>query len=248
MKRLALLIGNTNNLPGIHKDLEDFESFLLSNIGGAWDANSEICKAYNVSYSNLKKNLERIKCAKMDYFIFYYSGHGSLDRSFASTVLELNGDEDSIDEFELAALAPRQLNIYDCCRSVPQTAQKSILMNRVQFSMESCRTRIRDLYNTRIMESYEQQINLYACAQGECANATGEGSIYTQNLIKGAKNNSNSNVLVLDAHEAAVRPTAEKASLLGEEQHPDCTVYPINLHIPRNKQLILAIKSSYLYG
>lgn len=36
MKRKALLIGNSNGLSGVQKDLLDFQKFLLSNQGGAW--------------------------------------------------------------------------------------------------------------------------------------------------------------------------------------------------------------------
>lgn len=111
MKRLAMLIGNTNDLPGIQKDLEDFGHFLESDIGGAWNSNLEICKAYNVSYKELKESIESIKEAEIDYFIFYYSGHGGLNRTSGGTILELNKAGEVIDEMELQGITPRQLNI-----------------------------------------------------------------------------------------------------------------------------------------
>jgi len=245
MKRLAMLIGNTNGLPGIQKDLENFGLFLESDIGGAWNSNLEICKAYNVSYKELKESLESIKVAKIDYFIFYYSGHGGLDRSSGDTILELNKAGEVIDEIELQNITTRQLNIYDCCRVIPENTQKSLITDSVNFSAESWNKIIREMYDARIMASDAQQISLYACKKGECANATGKGSIYTQNLLKEARKNSTSDILVLDAHNGAITPTTDEASRLGENQHPD---YEANSFIPRDRQLILALKSSYFFG
>lgn len=243
MKRLAMLIGNTNGLPGIHKDLEDFWEFLCSNTGGAWNPKLEILKSYNVSLEELRKALDEIKNAKLDYFIFYYSGHGGLDRTSGKTILELNKSCECIDETEISNLADRQLNIFDCCRALPENVGKSLREDSAQFSAEEYSPKIRDIYNARIMQAYKQQISLYACSKRECANATGEGSIYTQNLIKAAITGGSEEVLVLDAHKAACVPTVYKASLLGEKQNPD---YEANPLIPKEKQLILSIPNFHL--
>lgn len=245
MKRLAMLIGNTNGLPGIHKDLEDFGRFLCSNTGGAWNPDLEIIKSYNILLEELKKTLDEVKNAKLDYFIFYYSGHGGLNRTSGETILELNKFGECIDEIEISNLADRQLNIFDCCRALPEKIEKSLVEDSAQFSVENCSLKIRDIYNARIMQADKQQISLYACSKLECANATGEGSIYTQNLIKAAKSCDSGEVLVLDAHRAACTPTRQKASKLGEKQNPD---YKANPFIPEEKQLILSISTFHLQG
>ncbi len=245
MKRLAMLIGNTNGLPGIHKDLEDFERFLCSNSGGVWSPNLDIVKAYNVSLEELRKSFAEVKNAKLDYFIFYYSGHGGLDRTSGETILELNKLGECIDETEISNLAARQLNIFDCCRALPEDIRKSFVEDSAQFSADSFTAKSRDIYNARIMQAYKQQISLYACSKRECANATGEGSIYTQNLIKAAKSNCSAEILVLDAHKTACAPTVYRASKLGEKQNPD---YKANPFIPKEKQLILSISTFHLQG
>lgn len=240
IKRLAVLIGNTNSLPGIQNDLEDFEHFLNSNIGGVWNSDTEICKAYNVSRKELLNSLKKIRNANFDYLIFYFSGHGGLDRSSGSTILELNRNGDTIDISDLAGISIRQLNIFDCCRILPESIQKSVINESAMFSAENLCIKSRDLYNARIMASAKQQINLYACSCGECANATGHGSIYTKNLLKAAKSFNTSDVLVLDAHKKACKPTAFEAREYKENQHPD---YDADDSIPKNKQLILSMRN-----
>lgn len=36
MKKLAILIGNNNGLPGVKKDLYNMHEYLVSNKGGSW--------------------------------------------------------------------------------------------------------------------------------------------------------------------------------------------------------------------
>lgn len=244
IKRHAILIGNNNGLPGIHQDLEGFEEFLCSDIGGAWIPGTEISKAYDVTLEELNNVLKYVKNKSFDYLIFYYSGHGGLDRSSGKTILELNDSYETIAEEKLFNLADRQLNIFDCCRSIPKSLQKSHVEDSALFSLEDSIIKSRALYNNRIMQSYRQQINLYACSKFECANATGQGSIYTQNLIKEAKLVKDECVLVLDAHKASCKSVAYKASLLGEKQNPD---YEGDFFIPKERQLILSIPRFYLY-
>ena len=244
MKRYAVLIGNTNGLPGINKDLEDFEKFLNSDIGGAWDS-SEIYKDYNVRKNNLVDIFFNLKKYSLDYFIFYFSGHGALDRTSNFTKLVLNKNNECIDESQVNCIAPRQLNIFDCCRAIPETSENLITCS-AQFSTEELRINSRKIYDARIMQAEKQQINLYACSKGEYANATGKGSVYTQQLISAANRlSSTSLVTVLACHNSAYQLTVDGA----KNQRPD--FYTTKQNLPENKQLILAISKKLdrqLYG
>ena len=241
MKRHAVLLGNTNGLPGIHRDLEEFELLLRSDIGGAWEDN-EICKVYNADLGWLRGYLHTIREEFFDYLIFYYSGHGALERR-NNTVLELNNNHEIITESELINLADKQLNIFDCCRvaTKPEETVNSILES-YNFSENPIRSWIRSIYNRRIMEAKEQFICLYACSEGECANATESGSIYTQQLIKATNILSNSSdVLVKAAHDKAYFNVYIKSIVMGIPQRPDICIVP---NVKKNEQLIIALKNN----
>ena len=116
MKRKAILIGNTSGLQGVKVDIFNFANYLKSNNGGAWYS-SEIDELYDPPKNVLLSNIEAVKRDYPDYVVVMFSGHGGFIRS---TILEINGKGESIDESALGNIAKRQLSIFDCCRSYPQ--------------------------------------------------------------------------------------------------------------------------------
>ena len=135
MKRRALLIGNTGGLPGVVVDLENYENFLLSDTGGAWDS-SEIEIFENSSYKDLRIRIDELKDGKkehLDYCFIAYCGHGA--QIGQQVVLEINPKGEKIFADDLKAIASRQVNIFDCCRVIQK--QKSIIESRVTKSF-SC--------------------------------------------------------------------------------------------------------------
>ncbi|HHX2503563.1 TPA: caspase family protein [Neisseria subflava] len=183
MKRKALLIGNSNGLSGVKVDLERFESFLYSNIGGAWNRN-EINILPNATSQELTSVLTNVKNNNVDYCIVYFSGHGGFERQ---TVLELS-DKTIISENLLHNLSQRQLTIFDCCRSMSQKAiyESAQLSTEIFDLSKRSRDFIREKYNQRIMQSIPQQAKLYSCSIGEISNDTSKGGIYTQALLDAA--------------------------------------------------------------
>lgn len=213
MKRKALLIGNSNNLSGVQKDLLNFKNFLSSNKGGAW-YDSEIVIIEKSNLSKVREEINKIKLESPDYVITFFSGHGAYKRG---TILQL-ADNNTINEAELFYLAKRQLSIFDCCRSKIETFAHSMSMDSYNLS-ESSKEYVRILYNQRIKQSIEQQIRLYSCSIGEVSYDTTQGGIYFQNLLESARKfeyGSTEN-RVSSCHQRAKELT-QKAI---KEQHPD---------------------------
>lgn len=218
MKRKALLIGNTHGLQGVQTDLERFATFLRSQKGGAWNS-SEIATIENPSKSALLQKIQVLKVEKLDYLVVLFSGHGGHQRQ---TVLELNGNGETISEKSLQDIATRQLNIYDCCRVTQQEVLKGLAMDSLTERIEASKSDIRERYEARIMQAIPQQVQLYACSIGEYSYDTSDGAVYLGNLLSAARSipASSNFKLVGDAHVEA-KATVSK---LKPGQNPDASL------------------------
>lgn len=191
MKRVALLVGNSNGLAGVKIDLAKFKSFLMSNQGGAWNSD-EIIELHHATKSELIEAISFIKSLLVDYCVVYFSGHGAYIRKVNpknnETILELE-DENLVEESVFNNLAERQLTILDCCRNVVEIP----ICDGLQPMMESInlneykREAFRKKYNLKIMGAIPQHAKLYSCSIGESSIATSDGSIYTEALWEAVK-------------------------------------------------------------
>lgn len=237
MRKFALLIGNTNNLNGVEKDIYDFKNFLKSSIGGAW-YDDEIKCILNIRLSDLYLCLRKIRQYELDYLIFYFSGHGGIDNK-GVTRLEINSQSETISEHNIVYIAKRQLNILDCCRvNVLEPSMLNVIDART-FSDYSTNLNIyRQLFEKKILSSPSQHITLYSCDRGQESIETICGGVYTQALLESAFELSyNGDVRVENAHSLA----SKKIKCAISNQTPRGT---ITQGINYNQQLIFALKQS----
>lgn len=237
MKRYALLFGNTNDLPGITKDLIGWKKFLTSDIGGAW-RNDEILVLEDVSIVLLNNVIRAIKhVRKPDFLIVVYSGHSGYEDN--KLILEINKDRETIDANELKHLAKRQINVFDSCRSVEKEEPLTEGINRFTLTDNGIKS-IREAYDDRIMQAYEQNVSLYACSKGGYARDSKEGGYYIKNLLKAARkiDIGEKYLTVGHVHMIAAMATAEEVKIAeNETQTPDACLPKL----PVDKQLILSI-------
>jgi hypothetical protein len=235
MKKKAILLGNTEGLPGVKIDLERFSSFLKSDRGGAWRAD-ELEIYQDISKAKLVGKIIDWKKAAYDYVIVMFSGHGGQIRE---TVLELNKDGEEIEESALRSIATRQLTIYDCCRSFPQMTSESLLAENTFAAYMKSESKVRARYEKRIMDAIPQQVRLYSCSVGEVSYDTKDGGVYLKNIIQAAANISGEFKLIGMAHQEAEEPTLRHSQSENDgEQHPEA-VLPKCLS---SQQLVISIK------
>ncbi len=233
MKKKILIIGNDNGLPGVKVDITNFQTFFKSAFGGNWQ-DPEIDVKVNCSLTDLRKDLSSLKGLNLDYLIIIFSGHGGQKRE---TVLELNSKGETIGDSELQNIAKRQLNIYDCCRSIGQQTNESLaLVNKIKLYSAF---NTREKYEKRIMQAINQQVSLYSCSVGEVSNDTSEGGLYSKHFIDSAKNINSEYKLVGEAHTEAYNLVVEANKYLPKDkhQHPE-SVLPRCLS---DQQLIISI-------
>jgi hypothetical protein len=222
MKRKALLIANTSGLQGVKVDISKFSAFLKSNRGGGW-FDSEIQIIANESKLSLLKKIDDIRNQANDYTVVLFSGHGGYQRQ---TILEINSNGETVEEKALANLSKRQLNVFDCCRSViPDTMTKSAMDSITARFSESVNT-YRQRFDTRIMQADEQPASLYSCSIGQVSYDTANGGVYLSNLLVAANNISYPDdfKLVGVAHDEARTATILESRRAGRTQEPDAVL------------------------
>lgn len=239
MRRIALLIGNSNGLEGVKKDLYDWRNFLVSISGGAW-VKDEIKILMNPSKVDLLNFIGGIR-DKNDFAIVIYSGHGGYSKE---TILEINENEEIVTETDLLNIAPKQISVFDCCRSLV-TNLDCLNERQMYFASGGLLPNIqvvRARYEERIKQAIDQQICLYACGVGETALDTEAGALYIQELVSEAKefpNNREFNTVEM-VHRIASLCTRISAKKRGYTQNPTA-------NLPKclsSQKLILSINPS----
>lgn len=208
MKRRALLIGNSNGLAGVKKDISNYVKFLTSNFGGQW-YDSEIIIKMNPTRSDLLNTIQILKAESPDFAFIVFSGHGAYKKG---TLLEINENEECIYETELIGISKRQISIYDCCRNVVSIELVELNKAMRSVALYESKNDLRVRYELRIMQAIEQQISLYACSINESALDSENGGLYTSNLLGSVlPSNSNQYKLVGETHEEAANKTTTSA-------------------------------------
>lgn len=221
MKRKAIIIGNSRDLNATPVDMLRFTKFLMSLQGGAWEK-EEIVECKDKSADEILKAVEDIKNEGNDYVIVYFTGHGGVQ---GNQILEVNPASELIEENSLLGLAPRQLNILDCCRCTITTPLSIYGKSRGITPMRrALRDEVRKEYDEIVMNAAPQLVRMYSCREGESSWSSKDGSYYTNNLIGCAIDllNTNSVVRVHQCHEAtAIKTAADVQKDLHRDQHPD---------------------------
>ncbi len=222
MKRKALLIANTSGLQGVKVDISKFTAFLKSNLGGAW-FDSEIQVIANESKFNLQKKIDEIRKQSNDYTVVLFSGHGGYQRK---TILEINSSGETIEETVLANLSKRQLNIYDCCRSMISEPTTKLAMDSLTARFSESVNTYRQRFDARIMQADEQLASLYSCSIGQVSYDTSNGGVYLSNLLTAANNipYTEQFKLVGVAHDEARAATILESKNAGRTQEPDAVL------------------------
>ena len=219
MKRIALLFGNNRGLKGTRKDILDFLTFLLSPQGGAWEQ-TEVKGIINPTKATIENKVKEIKDGNYDYVIVYFSGHGGCKNG---TILEINPQNEQIQESLLLGLAPKQLNVLDCCRSL---VSGGIAIDETHDAgSQDMHDSVRKEYEELIEAAVDQQVRMYSCMQEECSYTlvNGQGSVYTQVLLDSAKSllGTMDIVRTSDCHARTYQLTVDLTSKQNLNQHPD---------------------------
>jgi hypothetical protein len=216
MKRIALLIANSNGLEGTKADVGKMTRFLKSFHGGAWET-SEILSVSDPSKVDLLNSFKIIREANLDYVIIMFSGHGGYRDE---TILEINPDEEKINISNMLRLAHRQLSIFDCCRVMEKQHLRDNILIKSSSSVEQFSIRndirqiIREKYEERILNAIPQQTTLFACSVGESSYDSKNGAVYIDNLIETATEQSDNEFMTVgQAHQKAARLTTAETSV-----------------------------------
>lgn len=209
MNRQALLIGcpgvrGTNSyLGGVVRDLDNYNRFLRSPLGGAWYS-SEIVSLDDPGESAVRVALQNLKSA--DYSLMLFSGHGYYSAQKRSTVICLHGD-DEMDSIELRTGAKKHTLMLDCCRRVSRTVLAEDTLAKMDSMARSLSTTdCRIYYDRAISECPSGLIVLHSCDINETAgDDSRRGGYYAYSLIDVAEKWAESNKTDLSKEYSTLR-------------------------------------------
>ena len=196
LSKFALIIGypgepeEENFCEGVYTDVENYERYLKSIHGGAWN-DDEIHSEINISKRELKNWI--IYLSNFDYSVIIFAGHGEYNLFHQQTEIQINKRE-TILENDLMISTDRQLVILDCCRIKSKTLIEDSVIK--SFSAEDFsdvdRFLYRNIFDIKLSESVQDFIKIYSCDIGESARDLGrKGGLFSKSLIDSAKGNEN---------------------------------------------------------
>lgn len=160
------VMGDDHYCNGVNIDLQNYQQFLLSPLGGLWDE-EEIVLLKRPSRNDFISALENV--SKSDHFLFVFSGHGWYSSESNSTILEVRSNID-FDSEDLKEYGNSRLLILDCCRKVSaKYIRDELFEERVQ-KAEPTRLNpleCRKYYDRAIEECGDCSIVLHSCSEGE---------------------------------------------------------------------------------
>ena len=191
MNRQALLIGSPGRLDtdsylgGVARDLENYNRFLRSPLGGAWYSH-EITTLDDPSATTVRTHLRLL--GTPDYSFVLFSGHGYFAANRRSTIVCLRNDEE-IDSTELCSGASKHTLMLDCCRVVARTMITEDALAKMdatarRFGASNCRR----YYDKEIEASPSGLIVLHSCDVGETSgDDSRRGGYFAYSLIDAAE-------------------------------------------------------------
>ncbi len=231
MKRKAVLIGGPGKpgsegyLLGVKKDLNNYSTFLCSELGGAWERD-EISILLSPSKSAVQTAIEGLKQA--DYSVALFSGHGCYRTYYSSTFVELQtGIEMNANDLKVGA--KKHTLILDCCRVSVSGMITEVLAKADRAAPSLNRPWCRQYFEKLLDQCPQGLAVLYACAKNETAgDISSQGGRYSVSLLNTARDwlnytkvdvrTGSDSLSVVHAHEHAAE-VVRKSS--GDHQNPE---------------------------
>lgn len=234
MKRCAILVESWDGVPvaPVHsatKDLEDWENFLSSCLGGSW-SKKEILSLHSPSHDVFLAAIKSL-VEKNDFLFIAYSGHGARDTS-GDYINICRGQKVYVNE--ILSRIPDEMPvtiILDACRSLRSLQEQTCSIcddeNDIDYNQASSLI----CWNEAFASINVGKVLIQSCAAGQMA-ASGplasDNGFFTESMIAVAKawscNASYGDVLdTYEAYDRAVSYMQKKYGALVNSQHPQYT-------------------------
>ena len=170
MRRQTIIIGapgtSATFLVGVDQDLANYPQFLRSPSGGAW-RDDEISVLRNPTWGELSQKLKRLE-SQADYSLVVFSGHGRTNpQTFTDYVLINDQEEIRVNQFRTRV--PRQLVLFDACRSFPAPSKNLVTEQWQPLASSLSAAQARTQYGEALNYSKPRYVVCKACEQGNAA-------------------------------------------------------------------------------
>lgn len=159
------VLGTPNELKHCQNDGVRMKKYLMSDYGGAWQKN-EIILLNDVTKTDLENTIIKLIALELDYFFFYFSGHGKVEGG--QDTIHLNGTP--IYAYKtIPKVAKKDVYITDSCREVFDYEQSAQLGDLGLHGMEV--DKLQPSKNPEIMNTYFwKQVNTGRTYVHSCSN------------------------------------------------------------------------------
>lgn len=170
-RAIILYDGSASDIPGVERDVRNYDIFLRSSYGGSW-------KPDEIIQMDVKKHSKAallLKCRAYagKYLLLIYVGHGTQDILGKTSFSVKDRKWCSISELE--HFSRKQVTIVDCCRVWSET----LIPESVMEKMASAKTGdTSTTFISLLNKAKEQNLTIYACSSNQFANDTPSYSTY----------------------------------------------------------------------
>ncbi len=196
MRRLIIITnsgGEENFLPGIALDKQNYLDFFHLPEGGLWECNEIQCYNDNCSREVLSSYILSCRLTQtLDYVVLVFCGHGYTHEVYGQ-MFELSPDNEiSLREIMQMMAYTRCLMIADSCRTIVRMEDGGQIFRDRLFT----ESREDERYKARCHDIYDERFKLMsrgsfcignAASFNQAANENNRGGLYSQVLLKTAK-------------------------------------------------------------
>lgn len=222
MKRVAIILGSPfpqshpNHLRGVHFDVGNYQRFLMSPIGGAWQSN-EIYYEEHPTGTTVKA-IHQL-CNNADMAVVIFSGHGYMQ--WNETYICLNPRQ-NLNVCDLTTTAKRQITIVDCCRKNYSVEHWEGIGRIYSLSFDNtCPDIGRKLYDFQLERSPVGHYTMYSCSQDQYSQDGENGGLFSYNLLRGVKDWEKQSGDVFLSANSAFKIGSQRLYNQGAEQIPE---------------------------
>ena len=226
MRRVALIIGAAGtgefHLSGVSADLANYQRFLCSAHGGAWDNDTELTILEDATYREIFEAIHDLEALRPDYSFVSFGGHG--DENSEGVDFVYSQDDIAIEPNKLFINAPKKTLIIDACRKYEPVSMHEA--SRLEAGLESFDTQemlelAKRKFNAAIDRTPIPYIKITSCSPGEVAGDDDFGGLFTQSFIDIATYWADHNRAKLLSLYAAYKPAKDEVIRKSNgTQHP----------------------------
>jgi len=230
MRRKALILACDTKDLSTSYDAANWNDFLTSDKGGAWEDN-EIITLKNPVKADITSKLHSIQSSFTEYLLIIFAGHGGINKITNEQVFSINKHEDILLK-DLCDIVNKELIIADTCSSFFIESESRAYLQKSFASLNSSRSLYRVKYNERISTVAAGTTYLISSGINQTAQDDSDGGKFTKIFLSCARESSEKIYDIKTAYDDVVKimPSTQQPRL-SNGRRMNASSYPIAVNL-----------------